>query len=213
MNRLAAAVCVWTAAVAFSAGPDIRRYRETTGKAVTETTVTILGDTTVRCDGAPPGDCERTVTDASGATIEWTATRTADRLVLAAHRTGDVIEVSGARRGRPFTKRLGIDGKPWFQLFPLHLERRLAGPEPEWRFWVVDAVHMRAATLLATRQGRETVRVGGRDVETLNVHVALKGFFMPTWLTDYWYDAASGKLVRREGPGLPWLAASDLELE
>ncbi len=133
---------------------------------------------------------------------------------VTAVRDGTVITLTGRWEGRPIERTFTVGDDPWYQLFPLGLERLALGGTGSARFWAIGTsgiAAMRIGRFRAVVAGPEEVAWGGGRVAAIRVRISLAGPISILWHGDYWYRAADGRhlvAISDRGPGTP-----DLQME
>jgi hypothetical protein len=154
------------------------------------------------------GDMHDVQLDAALATIRYHVTSPARRINYTVVRDGGTLLVEGILGGRPVSRRLAIDSRPWYE----SLERSahdfvLGGAQGRLVYWVIQPWEANAYLLQARSEGREQLRVDGTLVDTLKIRVSPAGILRIFWSALYWFRADNGRFVRYEGvrgpPGTP----------
>jgi hypothetical protein len=132
---------------------------------------------------------------------DFTAIRTASR------RGRSIIAIKGRYRGKAVNRRLAIDEKPWYQLFPHGMDHYVLSQEQETLFYAVGYEGIGALRLgtFRARRGRvEQVERNGRLEPGVYVHISFTGLASIFWSGDYWFRPGDGRnLIAKSdrGPG------------
>jgi hypothetical protein len=146
-------------------------------------------------------------TDGEFAVVSWVYRDLETGTTIFGTRRDSTIMLSGRYRGKTFVRQHTVEDKPWYQLFPLGLERLAVGKQQEVQFYVIGfegITAMRIGNFRAERKGVEAVEVNGKLVPSVFVRVSLSGLASILWSGDYWLRAKDGRpLVARSdrGPG------------
>jgi hypothetical protein len=150
---------------------------------------------------------EELETDAGFSVRKWRWVEESASTDVTAVRDGATISLTGRREGRAIDRTFDVGDDPWYQLFPLGLERLALDGTGSTRFWAIGTsgiAALRAGHLRAVAAGSEGVAWGGGTVPTVRVRVSLPGPGSLLWHGDYWYSPANGRFVvavSDRGPG------------
>lgn len=140
-----------------------------------------------------------TRTDKNYETLSWSMTNSSQGSSLRAERKGDNIVVRGELKGHSVDKRIEVDGAPWYQATTLSFTRFALSDREEISFWTLRPGTAKAYKLKATKAGRETITMAGKQVEAVKIRLCLNGWLAPFWKSHYWFRASDGLFLRYEG--------------
>lgn len=177
----------------------VRRYREKTGAQVSSCTVTThaagAGVTSVVVSYA--GEQYAVETDATGAArrIDITPREGQPRRFV---RQGRILRYTVGDT----TKTLRIDEAPLLQsAFMLSGFARSPARELEhWTATTSGEADGDVVKLVARKEGRERIRIGGVEVDALKIVLTLPGFRGLFWKSHYWLRPSDGVVLRYEEP-------------
>lgn len=122
------------------------------------------------------------------------------------HREGGKLiaiqEVNGQRNERHFN----IGNDSWVQEFDFCFKPFILSNFRDFKFSIVHPKKLDLHSMVATKQGFETVDVHGKLYDALKVKVTLTGFKKMFWHADLWFDPQAGDLLKymaNEGPNTP----------
>jgi hypothetical protein len=151
----------------------------------------------------PAGEVRQTFrTDAGLATLAWTFSDPTRRLELAAHVQGAEIVLSGSDGGKAVAKRFAAAGPPWNQLFQMGLGPFVISGEKRMSFRSIGTEgpgELKLGKFTVTRQGDETIGLGGKEVVAVRLRVSLSGLLSVFWHGDYWFRRGDGRFLRYRG--------------
>jgi hypothetical protein len=142
----------------------------------------------------------RTAADFS--TLAWTFSDPARRMELAAGVQGDEIVLSGSFAGAKVDKRFQAGGAPWNQLFQMGLVPFVQGGDESRKFRSIGTQgpgELKIGKFTVTRQNKEKILLGGKEIETVHLRISLSGFLSIFWHGDYWYRMGDGRFLRYQG--------------
>jgi hypothetical protein len=191
-------------------------YRETAGSRQITNLMSeqILPDGYFLRSRLSDGDMHDVQLDRALLTIRYHVTSPARRIDYTVVRGGNVLLVDGILGGKPVSRRITIDGRPWYE----SLERSahdfiIAGARAPLVFWVVNPWDANAYLLQARSEGREQVSVNGTLVYAARVRVVPVGILRFFWSALYWFRPDDGRFLRYEGVrGLPGTPKTIVEL-
>jgi hypothetical protein len=185
-------------------------YRETAGarQITNRMSEEILPDGFFMRSRLSDGDMHDVRLDKALLTLSYHVTSPARRIDYTVVRTGNVLVVDGMLGGKPISKRITIDSRPWYESFERSAQDFItAGVRVPLVFWVVHPWEANAYLLQARIEGREQVSVNSTRVDAVRVRVAPLGFLRIFWSALYWYRQDDGRFLRYEGvrgpPGTP----------
>lgn len=182
-------------------------YRESEGDAVATHVIRFLPEgegfrvelTTARADGIVRQGF-RVAADLT--TREWTFSDPLRRMDLAASIQGEHIVLSGSIRGKQVGKRFAAAGPPWNQLFQMGLGPFVLSGRPGMSFRSIGTQgpgELKIGKMSVTRQGDETIDIGGKKIAAVHVRISLSGLLSIFWHGDYWYRGSDGLFLRYRG--------------
>jgi hypothetical protein len=154
------------------------------------------------------GDGHHVFMNAALDTVRYDFESPQRKTAYSAVRDGDAIVFQGTLRGRPLSRTIQIDPKPWYESMEWSLRRlALSGSAEPLVFWVVQPFEARAYLLQARVESTEDIVDDDRQVSAIRVRVSPTGFLSLFWSSLYWYRPTDGLNLRYEavrgGPGTP----------
>ena len=185
-------------------------YRERTGKReiIIEMSEESVPGGSIIHSLMSDGETHDSSIDASGGSIGYQYASTSGETAYSVSKGDGVLRIEGTFKGKPLSRALRIDAKPWYQTIERSLrEYALSGSSQPIHFWIVQPYEAKAYLLQARGEGQEEIDVGGRRVQAMKVRVGLPGIAHLLWSTLYWYRVEDGFFIRYEGvrgiPGTP----------
>jgi hypothetical protein len=192
---------------------ETRVYRETTGDNVLIHEYTIdpaaSGHSVVITSLKGGHLVSRTEMDVDSefSTLRWTYAERQKGIDLSAYRKGDVIFLSGHLKGKRVSKKLKISSFPWFQAYPLSLEKFSVSKKNKRLYWSINPSDTKVYDFLVTKKEFETLTVNGRQEEVVHLYISLTGIRFVFWHADSWHRRSDGMYLCYEGvngmPGTP----------
>ncbi|HUJ75322.1 MAG TPA: hypothetical protein VL359_10705 [bacterium] len=184
-----------------SGGAVSRLYTETHGSAVTTVEYRVSREgPAVRVVSMDTGSTEEVLWTPGIGTTEWSLTEPANGNDFRAQRTGNLIHVTGATRGKAVDRQVKVDGAPWYQIFGPLVDQLLPAGSDQREFWVVDPSDFAPHKMQVRRAGIERLNIRGTTVDAAKVHFSPAGALAPFWGADFWFRQSDGLWVTSRLP-------------
>jgi hypothetical protein len=145
------------------------------------------------------GESYSILNDPAMATLAFAYGNTRQDTFYTASRQGDAIFLEGRLRGKQFSRLSRTDARPLYESVERSLQGfAISGSSLAIPFWIVLPTEAAVFQLVARREGRELVSVGGKMVIAEKVKVSLPGLASIVWSSLYWYRPADGTFLRSE---------------
>ncbi len=150
-----------------------------------------------------------------GHTVEWKLIDHAEKHDFYARRHGNQIAIEGIYQGKPITKTVDVDEKPWINKLDHGLSNWARSEEDELVFWTLklnsglDPILFKAEKL-----GTENLETPAGKFQTVKVKLNLNGFLLSNlWSAYCWYRVSDGLFVKYEGDSGPGTHLRMIELQ
>jgi hypothetical protein len=186
---------------------EILTYRITTGDKVEyEKYTSITTDTGYKISS----EFEEIIADRDFRQLRWNRKGTDDAhnpMDVTATRDGNRVLLTGSYKGKRIEKNYPINRYPWSQCAQFSLESFVRSGDASSRFWAISIHDLDIFEMEARNTGTETVRINGKNIETIRVRIGPTGFASAFWHADYWYRKTDFRYIRYEAvngmPGTP----------
>jgi len=182
---------------------DIFRYRQQTGKEISEFLWTLKGDSEIRLTSESRDECHLTIMDPSLATRQWTLLKSGEATKITVRRERNALLLNGQFEGKPVERIIEIDSAPWYQALSLSLRTLRDSGKKSLEFWTLRPDNLEAHKLRAVRKGIELLDVEGKQVKALRLEVSLTGLKAMLWSCSYWLRESDGVFLLYRGPSGP----------
>ncbi len=154
------------------------------------------------------GDMHDVRLDNALLTLSYHVTSPARRIDYTVVRSGNTLVFGGIFGGKPVSKRIAIDQRPWYESFERSAHDLVTGGSRNALvFWIVNPWDANAYLLQARSEGSEEVTVDGEQVDAVRVRAQPVGILRFFWSALYWFRPDDGQFERYEavrgGPGTP----------
>jgi len=147
-----------------------------------------------------------------GSTLKWQI-KEKGRHDIVAERIGNTLNITGIRFGKPYSKTVQIDDRPWYQPLSYSLAEFLDSDKDMTSFWVIRADSIEVLPLTARKIGEEKIYIGDLEIPSQKVEVRAEGFKSKFWHSTYWYRKSDNLFIRYRGVhGFPGTDETIVEL-
>ncbi|HET6486495.1 MAG TPA: hypothetical protein VFH83_08740, partial [Spirochaetia bacterium] len=160
------------------------------------------------------GDYHEVQNDLSEMTVRYRVASPQRKTDYTAVRAGNLILIQGELAGRPLSRVLRIDARPWFETVEVSLSRlAVEGSSQPFVFWIVHPWEARAYLMQAKVEPQQLIAVADANELATPIRMSQAGFFAFLWSALYWYRWPDGLFVRYNGVrGLPGTPPTVVEL-
>jgi hypothetical protein len=141
----------------------------------------------------------------NGETVSWLV-KDPEREIRA-ERDTNALRVYGNDRGKVIDVSYAIDERNWFQPMSFSLTGFLFSDEKRVSFWTIRQDTLELLTIVAVKEGMETLEINGANIPAFKVEVRLEGFLSAFWHGSYWYRLENGQFLKYRAvngpPGTP----------
>jgi hypothetical protein len=198
------------------AGQTTWIYRDRTGQAEIRIRVwkQVADSGKVIHSALSDGDGHHVFLNAVSDTVRYDFESPQRETAYSAVRDGNTLYLQGTLRGRPLSRSIAIDAKPWYESMEWSLRNlALSGSPQPVVFWVLQPFEARAYLLQARVEKTEDIVDNDRTVPAIRVKVSPMGLLTLFWSALFWYRPADGLNLRYEAVrGLPGTPKTTVEL-
>ncbi|MBZ0167027.1 MAG: hypothetical protein K8I00_09485 [Candidatus Omnitrophica bacterium] len=141
------------------------------------------------------------ILDANFETVEWSTQRQDQDTQYSGHKAGRKITLKGTLKGQPIDKSFELeDDKPFYFSPKFNLQQLILSDQQEVEFWTLRKDELTPYLMVAEKDGAATLKIDGREVETVKVKYSPAGKFAKYYRRTYYYRASDGFFVYRKSP-------------
>jgi hypothetical protein len=138
-------------------------------------------------------------------TVEWKLKDLKKNMDVTAVREGNKIIITGMFDGKEDNKKeIGIDDRPWHQIFQLGLMKFAITDtkEKSIEFWGLRPDNPGSSGVLAASKDKiETIEINGKKMEASKLRIGLAGWLSIFWTGDYWFRLSDGLYIKAKPAG------------
>lgn len=135
--------------------------------------------------------------NAQDETLVWKVRQPQEKTLYEGRREGNHLLLKGQWKGRPLTKDLPIDARPFYFNPKVGLRSFALSGRPSLLFWAMRHDDLSVYLMKAENKGREMLDIQGKKVETIKVVWTLPDFRSAFFKRTYWFRSSDGLYVKQ----------------
>ncbi len=136
--------------------------------------------------------------DARYATLRWKVTAPNEHTDYVGERKDNVLLIKGTHNDKPVDKRIEIDDLPFFSNPTIGLEEFVRTGKKKMNFRTLRPDNLSQYKMKAKNQGEQTITVGDKPVEVIQVKWGLTGLRSKFYSQTYWFRKSDGVFIKSE---------------